>query len=672
MQRIGSAAVAAAVLAAACVAGSAAPRALAAPRAFAYDDVFRIVSLGTPQLSPDGKRILVVVTRVDRERDKRVRDLDVIDVAGGARRTLEKARAGLSSARWSPRGDRIAFIADAPVKGKDAQAQVFVAAAAGGADRHVTDAAEGVEQFAWRPDGKAVAYVAIDPKPKATGDARFVDAYHVGNDPALAHGAARPARIWLQPLAGGKPRLLTPGDGSVTHGEAESTLSFSPDGAALAYVHAPTAVLNDADDATSYVIDVAAGTQRPLGASASHEHDPLFSPDGTHVAYLHSDGDNQVHAMQAYVTTARGGPGTAVSAAVDRTVRDIGWEPGGRALDFTVADGTAYVLYRVPVGGTPQRVDLGGISVTSGLDGALAAGGALAFVGSTTQRPDEIYYAAPGAAPRRLTSYNDAVAALALGASERITYPTTTGVDGDAVLITPPGFTAGRTYPLVVLIHGGPTSASIETFSTRAQLMAARGWLVLQPNYRGSTNRGEKYQHAIWVDTVDGPGKDVRAALDAVKARGIVDASRVAVSGWSYGGVMTTWLITHYHDWRVAVAGAPVTDILADYATADDIGADRELFRGSPWLGDNRADYVAQSPITYVKDVTTPVLLMTDRGDQRVSPVSAYEFYHALRDLGKPVDLVAYPVDGHFPSDPVRSADVNRRWVDYIAERFAR
>jgi dipeptidyl aminopeptidase/acylaminoacyl peptidase len=353
-------------------------------------------------------------------------------------------------------------------------------------------------------------------------------------------------------------------------------------------------------------------------------------------------------------------------------VRDIGWEPGGRVLDFTVADGTAYVLYRAPVGGTPQRVDLGGISITSGLDGALGKDGALAFVGSTTQRPDELYYAAPNGAPRRLTHYNDAVAALALGASERITYPTTAGVDGDAVLVTPPGFTAGRTYPLVVLIHGGPTSASTETFSTRAQLMAARGWLVLQPNYRGSTNRGERYQHAIYVDTVDGPGKDIRAALDAVKARGIVDASRVAVSGWSYGGVMTTWLITHYHDWRVAVAGAPVTDNLADYATADDINADRELFRGSPWLGDNRADYVAQSPLTYVKDVTTPVLLMTDRGDQRVSPVSAYEFYHALRDLGKPVDMVAYPVDGHFPSDPVRSADVNRRWVDYIADHFAR
>jgi len=656
----------------AAVAAAAAVPAAAAPRAFAYDDVFRVVSVATPQLSRDGARVLAVVTRIDRAHDKRVRDLDVIDVASGARRTLVRARPGLSSGRWSPQGDRIAFIADAPGKGKETQAQVFVIPAGGGTAARVTAAPDGVEQFAWRPDGKAVAYVAIDPKPKAVGDAQFIDAYRVGNDPALAHGAARPARVWLQPLGGGTARLLTPGAGSVTYGEGESTLSFSPDGATLAYLHAPTAVLNDADEATSQLIDVATAHERPLGASSAHEHDPLFAPDGTHIAYLHSEGDNQVHATQAYVTTPRGGPGVAVSPSVDRAVRDIGWEPGGRVLDFTVADGTAYVLYRAPLGGVPQRVDLGGISVTSGLDGALGNDGALAFVGSTTQHPDEIYYAPAGGTPRRLTHYNDAIAALALGASERITYPTTVGVDGDAVLIAPPGFTAGRTYPLVVLIHGGPTSASIETFSTRAQLMAARGWLVLQPNYRGSTNRGERYQHAIYVDTVDGPGKDIRAALDAVKARGIVDTSRIAVSGWSYGGVMTTWMIARYHDWRVAVAGAPVTDMLADYATADDINADRELFRGSPWVGDNRADYVAQSPITFVKDVTTPVLLMTDRGDQRVSPVSAYEFFHALRDMGKPVDMVAYPVDGHFPSDPVRSADVNRRWVDYIAEHFAR
>jgi dipeptidyl aminopeptidase/acylaminoacyl peptidase len=223
----------------------------------------------------------------------------------------------------------------------------------------------------------------------------------------------------------------------------------------------------------------------------------------------------------------------------------------------------------------------------------------------------------------------------------------------------------------VIIVHGGPTEASTQGWDSRAQLFAANGWLVLEPNYRGSTNAGKRYQQAIFVDTVVGPSLDIRAALDAVKARGIVDDSRIAVSGWSYGGVLTTWLVTQYHDWRCAVAGAPVTDILADYATADDINADRQLFRGSPWVGTNRADYLAQSPITFVGNVTTPLLLLSDRGDQRVSPVGAYEFYHALHDLGRPVELVVYPVDGHYPGDPVRSADVSRRWASFIARHFA-
>lgn len=641
-----------------------------APAPFAYDDLFRLVSLGDPQLSPDGRRVALIVSRIDRAHDRSTDGLDLIDVAGGGRRVLDVPRAGLADPHWSPRGDRIAFIARA--SGTHGRPQVWVYPLGDGRARRVTAAPSGVEQFAWRPDGASLAYVAVDPQPKRTGDDRFIDAYHVGNDPALATRAALPARIWLQPLSGAAPRLLTPGAGSVTSGEAESTLSFSPDGATLAYLHGPNNVLNDADQATVHLIDVASGRDRALGLSRDHDADPMFSPDGAHIAYTHSDGDGQVHPSEAYIASVTGAENRSVSRAVDRVPRGIGWEPDGRALDFVAADGTKNVLFRAPLDGPPQRVEVGSLSIESAIDGALGRDGAFAFVGSWTDRPSELYYSAPGAAPRALTHFNDAQGGRTLATSERITYHTTTGVKGDAVLVRPPGFVPGHRYPLVLVLHGGPAQTSTQSWNSRAQLLAANGWLVLEPNYRGSTNAGVRYQSAIYVDKVVGPAHDIRAALDAVKARGIVDDARVAVSGWSYGGGLTTWLVSHYHDWRCAVAGAPVTDIIADYATADDIDADRELLRGSPWLGTNRTDYLAQSPITYVGDVTTPLLLMSDRGDRRVSPVGAYEFYHALRDLGKPVELVVYPVDGHYPGDPVRSADVSRRWAAYIAQHFAR
>ncbi len=173
------------------------------------------------------------------------------------------------------------------------------------------------------------------------------------------------------------------------------------------------------------------------------------------------------------------------------------------------------------------------------------------------------------------------------GAAQRITFATNVGVAGDGVLYRPPDFSPRRQYPLVVYIHGGPDDPSMLEFDFWAQVMAARGWLVLRPNYRGSPNLGLKYQRAILYDPEDGPGKDIIAALNAVRASGIVNDSRLAVSGWSYGGIMTAWMISKYHIWKAAVSGASVNDWIADYGTADDSLSDVDLLHGSPFLGNN-------------------------------------------------------------------------------------
>ena len=586
--------------------------ATAAPAQFGFEDLYRIISLSSPQISPDGTRVLYVVRTADRTRDRWTRVLDVVDVASGAARTVATQAAGLSSPRWSPGGDRFAYLS---------AGAVWVAGADGDAPRRLTDPTHDVAQFAWRPDGDAIVFVAVDRAPAATGDARYLDAYEVGNDAALAAGAQRRARVWLQPLDASAARTLGPGSGSVTSGDAESTLSWSPDGGSLAYVHAPNNVANDATASRIRVVNVASGRERVLPGPIAGAHDPRFSPDGSRLAYASSAGDDQLNPVELFLTTPAGGRVRNVSHGVDR---------------------------------------------------AIAKDGTLAFVGETPQRPDEVYVVTTPGAPRRLTNYNAGVAALTLAPATRLTYPTSVGVDGDAVPTKPPGFHNGAKYPLVVVIHGGPTSAALEDFEPLTQMLAARGWLVLKPNYRGSNNLGVRYQRAVGGDKLRGPGRDIEAALAAVRSLGIVDDARLAVSGWSYGAGLTLWMIAHRHDWRAAVAGAAVTDIAADYATADDIAADRALVGGSPFVPPYRARAAAMSPITYASQVRTPLLLITCRGDTRVSPVGTYEFYHALRDLGRPVTLIAYPVDGHFPSDPVRRTDVYRRWVGFIAERFAR
>jgi dipeptidyl aminopeptidase/acylaminoacyl peptidase len=641
--------------------------ALAQP--FALADLAHVVAISTPQISPDGRRAVAVISRIDTDHNRTDDEIDLIDIADGAHRALTFDRRGIETPSWSPDGARIAFIADSG-EGDAARPQVLVMRLDGGDAKPVTAAPDGVDQFAWRPDGRAIAYVAIDPAPKSAGAQRFVDAYEVGNGSNLLPGEARPYRLWLAPLDGSKPQLLTPGRGSVPAGEATSTLSFSPDGAELAYAWAPSAILNDADFATVRVVDIATRRVAPLTGHLNREHDPLFSPDGKQVAYLYSDGDAQTHPQDVYVAQRDGKPGDNRSFAADQWVQNAAWQGDGKALYFTSTVGTRTAIWRSAPDAAPARVDIGDLSTLSPLAGAVAKDGTLVFAASTTNRPPELYVLTPGAQPRRISDYNAVIASRTLGTSERVTFPTSTGITGDAVLIKPAGFTAARTYPLVVLIHGGPTDASTESFDDLGQLMAARGWLVLEPNYRGSNNLGRAYLAAIFNDVSTGPGRDIMAAIAAVRARGIVDASRIGVSGWSYGGVMTTWMITHYHIWRAAVSGAAVTDWIADYAVADDIDADLYLFRGSPFDARDRARWIHEESITYVSDVTTPVLLIADRGDARVANVSSYEFFHALRDLGKPVQFVVYPVDGHFPHDPARTADVYARWMNYIGDHF--
>ena len=638
-------------------------------RTIQLDDLHRIVGISSPAISPDGTRVAFVVSHVVWDEDRSTRDLELVDIATHARRTLTYNRKGLSDPAFSPDGTKLAFVADAG-NGDDAKAQVWVMPLDGGDPRPVTAAPEGVEQFAWRPDGGAFAYVAEEAKPKRNGADKFRDSFVFTTEPIVTREVQRPAYLYVIPAVGGTARRLTSGAQSITTGEAQSTLSWSADGTHVAYLLAPNAILNDADRAHVDVIDVASAKPVQLTGHAGFEADPRFSPDGKHLAYAYSTGDNQSNLTEAYVTEPSGGEGRSLSHPFDRAVHDYAWLPDSSGLYFTCADETDVALVRARLDGSaPERVDLGDLEISSHLDGAIARDGTLAFVATTATDPAELYVRGKDGAMVKLTNDNAAIAALDLATAKRVTYPTSFGHTGDGVLLEPPGFTAGRRYPLVVYIHGGPTSSSTRSFDRLGELLAARGWLVLEPNYRGSDNLGLAYQRAVLYDPSEGPGKDIIAALDAVRARGIVDEHKLAVSGWSYGGIMTAWMISKYHIWRSAVSGASVDDWITDYGVADDSDSDSALFHGSPFTGD-AAEWRRASAISYVRDVTTPVLILSDVGDNRDPFATSSMYWRALRDNHKDATLRVWPVDGHFPRDPVRLTDVYEHWIDYIAQHF--
>jgi dipeptidyl aminopeptidase/acylaminoacyl peptidase len=269
---------------------------------------------------------------------------------------------------------------------------------------------------------------------------------------------------------------------------------------------------------------------------------------------------------------------------------------------------------------------------------------------------------------KRLTDLNAETAAMPLARTEVIEWKNDTFTE-NGMLTYPPDFSPSQKYPPVLLIHGGPPAASMLTFSAQAQLMAAKGWLVFQPNYRGSDNLGNAYQRAIQNDAGEGPGRDVMAGIDAIKQKGIVDDTRMAVSGWSYGGYMTTWMIGHYDVWKAAVAGAAVTDQL-DQSTLGDGTNTRGA--NSPWLNPQAFERArAQSPLTSAAKVKAPTLILHNIGDYRVTITQSYKLFHALRDNGVTTQFIAYPIPGHNAADPVRQRDVQRRWTDWIEQHFS-
>ncbi len=641
-------------------------------RKIELSDLAKITSASDPQISLDGKSIVFVVSHPNIEQDRSDRELVLMDIASGAQRILTYDRKGVGSPRWSPNGDRLAFVA---VEGtaKDAKPQVFVLPMTGGEAHKLTDAPEGIEQFAWRPNGQDIAYVTSDEPENKKEIEKHHDAFEVGDNDYLATEAALPSHLWLIAADGGKPKRLTSGAWSLPKSAPPSSpaspISWSPDGKWLLFTRQEHPHQGDSDLTTLQVLNVETGEIRKLTKHEKFESFALFSPDGSRVAYwypLDGDPNNQI---EIFVTPTTGGDGSDATRSIDRDIQRVIWMPDGNSLLVGGHDGTTTSLWLQPLSGSPKKLSLGDISPSWAfwVDAFVGRKGEIAFTGSTPSHPSELYYmASTSDTPRRLTNFNDGIAALALGKSEKIEWKGPDNFHEDGVLVYPPDFQKGKKYPLVLIIHGGPQASTTTQFSLLPQVMATHGYVVFEPNYRGSDNLGNAYQRAIWNDAGDGPGRDVIAGIDAVKKLGFVDESKIAVTGWSYGGYMTSWLIGHYQIWKAAVAGAPVTDMYDEYNLSDGNAGDRYTFKGSPYVGDNLKDYRAQSPITYAAQMKTPTLILHDTGDARVTITQGYSLYHALKDNGVPVKFIAIPVPGHFPGDPVRAMDTFHYWIDWV------
>ncbi|HEV2261571.1 MAG TPA: S9 family peptidase [Candidatus Rubrimentiphilum sp.] len=644
-------------------------------RTMVLDDIKSLVGVSDATISPDGSQIAFIVSRPDYKADRSHRSLMLYNLSDGTTRTLTYDRSRIGNPAWSPDGRRLAFAAMAG-QGEDAHEQIFILDMRGGDAQQITHASLGVEQFTWRPDGNAIAYVTPDEPPNKNDIKHHLDAFVVGDQSYQERSAPTPNHIWLINADGSGNTRLTSGSWSLPTAEPPSSpaspLSWSPDGRQIVFTRMPNAYDSDGDMAVVAVLDVGTKAIRVLSSHGKFEGYGDFSPDGTKIAYWYPFHGDPAAQNDVYVTAASGGNGNDVTAAdIDTNVQRAIWMPDSQSLLISGHKGTDAALWLKPLNGTAQRLQLGAVQPVQPfwLDASVSKTGAIAFTASEPNHPTELYYmSSPTATPRRLTSYNAAVASLDLGKVQPITWQGPDGFTEDGVLTLPPGYTPTKKYPLVLVIHGGPNSASLTTFNAFGQVLAARGFVVFNPNYRGSDNLGEAYWHAIFNDAGDGPGRDVMAGIAAAEQTVSIDTSRVGISGWSYGGYMTSWMEGHYHIWKAAVAGAAVNNWVDEYVLSDNNVGVRYEFGGSPYVGNYMAAYRAQSPITYAWNINTPTLILSDTGDVRVPITQSYEMFRALKDHGVPVRFFAYPVAGHSPGDPVRALDVNRRWMDWLVQ----
>src|ERR1700683_5089704 len=651
--------------------------ALAAPgpakaqtRKIELDDLQKIVNVSNPAISPDGKSIVIIVSRVNWDQDRYDSQLVLVDIATGAQRPLANIRKGLDSPKWSPSGDRLAFVAEAG-EDKKAAAQIFVLPMNGGEPQQITSVPLGVKEFAWRPDGSSFAFVSPDEPANKVDIEKHHDLFEVGDNSFLDRSAPTPSHLWIVSSSGVAAKRLTSGAWSLSKGQDNipSSLSWSQDGKQICSTRQADPHVADADQTVLEILDIDGGQIRQLTKRTALEGFGLFSPDGSKIAYWfprNGDFDNE---NEIFITSSNGGDGTDLTRALDRNVQRAIWMPDGKSLLVSGHDGTRTVIWIQPLDGAARKVDLDEVNPIWAywVDADVGKDGSIAFGGSTPTQPTELYYlASSDAKPKRLTDFNHEIATLDLGHIDTFEWKGPDGFAEDGVVVYPPNFSRDKKYPLVLRIHGGPRDASTTDFdgvAPLAQLMASHGYVVFRPT---SDNLGNKYRLAIVNDAGDGPGRDIMAGIAALEKQGFIDESRIGVSGWSYGGYMTSWLISHYHIWKAAVSGAAGNSRADTYNLADYNVTERFARGGSPWKKEYAKAYEEQSPITYAGAITTPTLILHDTGDRSVPIADAYALYHALKDNGVTVKFIAVPVAEHFPDDPVRESDIYRVWLEWL------
>jgi dipeptidyl aminopeptidase/acylaminoacyl peptidase len=638
------------------------------------DQSLEMQSAVSPKISPDGKRVIYEQSRTNWDTNAFETDLWITDVHSHESHLLTTRSKSSSGAEWSPDGKWIAFVSDRPASLSGSPAdkqQLYVMPANGGEAQQVTKIETGVNGFEWAPDSQHLAISATAPDTKEMKDRKetFGD-YHV------IHADYRMAHLWLIELpkpdgagrtpAPGEPKLLTAGDDF-----SVDDFKFSPDGTRIAFSAQRDPDLISSGTSQIYEVTVADNAVKKLVDTLGPNSDPIWSPDGTQIAFATSAGSKYYFYTnrKIAVVPSSGGTPRVLTDSFDEDISPLRWGPDGIYFDaLQKMKSSLFVLN--PQSGAFKQIEMPGSEI-SGQFSFSSDFAHVAYRGSGRNQYGEIYAGdLSGDIPIKLTSLGDQLSTFDTSKREVVSWKSGDGTVIEGVLYKPADFVATKKYPLLVIIHGGPTGVDQPVINPDRyypiEHFIAKGALILRPNYRGSAGYGEKFRSLNVRNLGVGDYADVISGVDSLIAQGFVDKDRVGAMGWSEGGYISAFISTSSDRFKAVSVGAGISDWMTYYVNTDITQFTPQYLHGTPW--DDPEVYKKTSPITYIAKAKTPTLIQHGGADRRVPLPNGFELRQALEDHGIPVKMVVYDGFGHPINKPKQQRAVmeeNENWFGH-------
>jgi dipeptidyl aminopeptidase/acylaminoacyl peptidase len=638
------------------------------------DQSLEMYSVGSPKISPDGKRVVYEQTRTNWDANAFETDLWIADVATGERHQLTTLGHSCNSAEWSPDGKWIAFVSDRPgtlAKSPAEKRQLWVMPAGGGEAQQLTKMEKGIGGFDWASDSQRIAFSAVAPEPKTMKDRKesFGD-YHV------IHADYEMEHLWLVDLpktdeagrvtAAGEPKELTKEDSF-----SVEEFSFSPDGTRIAFSAAKDPDLISSSSKDIYVVTLGDGAVKKIVDTPGPDSNPQWSPDGKQIAYETSNGEKYFfYANQKIaVVDANGGTPRVVSDVFDEDPSLLRWSLEGIYFSGLAKMSSALYLLN-PQNGSVKKLAMPGSEIAGSFTFSKDFK-AVTYRGTSANQYAEIFAGAVGeGSPKQLTRAGEQESGFTVAKREVVRWKSGDGAEIEGVLYKPADFSATKKYPLLVVIHGGPTGIDMPFISADRyypiERFVAKGALVLRPNYRGSAGYGAKFRALNVRNLGVGDYADVLSGVDYLISQGFVDKDRVGSMGWSEGGYISAFITTSSDRFKAVSVGAGISDWMTYYANTDITPFTVQYLRATPW--DDPEIYKVTSPISYISKAKTPTLIQQGSADKRVPVPNSFELRQALEDHGVPVKMVLYDGFGHPINKPKQQRAVmeeNENWFGH-------